>query len=346
MPTGFTLFTREQGKQVVVGWRYEIKKGTVETALRSNEPFIKLADSVLVKFCGSEYITGNYDIVQTATQRLEDSYLYTEILLSVKKNLLPVNLPRGVEQGNDDVKKYSDALVSIHDRNILMRFTSAVQTFSGEYWTEVGKAMQSASMRADGNMVAKYFVELTQLHSFDELQDFLKKLNSAATNIGIFYVHHVKKRPEIKVAPTSILSLTPVNYDDKIPAYKRRLSKMLSSQIKVNETYFDLVRALLKKMGVKGVTSENHLSHDDYAGSKSGILLLTKKGTAHFNDNYKNLLDNLTDFGYNVYKIAKNSYVVGAKYREVVFIEFVISDWDANESEGSHIIIYRSRSKE
>lgn len=352
MPTGFTLFGYQslsgREEQIVVGWRFEIKKGTVETALRSNEPFIKLADSVLVKFCGSEYVAANYNVRRSAKQRADAQYLYNEILLELKPDIVPVSLPRGVEQ-RDDISKYTDALVAIHDRTTLQRFVSTIQTFAKESWNDIdSKAMSSAAMRGDGNMVAKYFKELCDTYTFDELETFLKNVHSVATNIGVFTIHRQLKK-EVETAPvvrqSSMLQLTPQNYDDKITAYKRRIASMLSSQIKVNDTYFDLVRHLLKKVGIKGVTNVNHLSHEDYAGSKSGILLLTKKGSSYFNANYKNLLDNLNDFGYNVYKIAKNSYVIGAKYREVVFIEFVIKDWDDEDGEGSHIIIYRSKSK-
>lgn len=142
----------------------------------------------------------------------------------------------------------------------------------------------------------------------------------------------------------SASGLTPIAVKDDLPKFKARVARLVRKEVPATTLQVQKVRLLLKELGITNIDKIDYDMAEGYYSEHSTLLLLTKVGSAKFVANVKTVLATARDFGYTVYKLAKNEHCFMCETaRDLYIIDLLSLPWDAAEKEGSYISVRRIR---
>ena len=155
----------------------------------------------------------------------------------------------------------------------------------------------------------------------------------------------VRKTRVVEVeTPVSSSGLKPVAVKDDLPKFKNRVARLVKKEVPATTLQLQKVRILLKELGMTNIDKTDYDMAEGYYSEHSKLLALTKVGSAKLVANIKSVLANARDFGYNVYKLARNEHCfICETTRDLFILDILVLPWDVAEKEGSYIAVRRIR---
>lgn len=144
--------------------------------------------------------------------------------------------------------------------------------------------------------------------------------------------------------PVSASGLKPIMVKDDLAKFKARVARLAKKEVPATTLQVQKVRLLLKELGITNIDKIDYDMAEGFYSEHSTLLLLTKVGSAKFVANVKTVLATARDFGYTVYKLAKNEYCFMCETsRDLYILDLHPIPWDAAEKAGSCISVRRIR---